>query len=399
MQRERRLSEEKIDLIVGIVTVMIALALFVWLAIGIGRSAGNNNFTGEISAMGETRRGSEQVFTYNPDKEIADGENVCWTVNGETVYEGTYAAGEPITLNYTPTETGTLQIVAKIGKYSQATNIEVLAPRLTIAAPNVTVVYGQALPDMNCNVSGFVAGEDVSDFCYDGHCAPKADKLDVGIYELTFDAECCYRDYETEYVAGTLTVLPKQLEVTNSFRKMYDTTNTIENPVLALDGIVEGDEVSARCDTLYFDNKNAGNDKVIMLANVCLEGEDAHNYVLPDFVYGQITPRALKLTGLTVKSKAYDGTTKAEIDKMGTLNGVLDGDSVAIGNIGVSFENAEVGSQRIVTRGITLIGADKDNYTVVSIDTPNAEISSKATFWDRFLDREPIAQGTSQSDK
>ena len=394
MQKESKYSEEKIDLIVGIVTVLIALALFVWLAVSIGRSTSNNNYTGEISANGETRRGSEQIFTYQLDTtKVADGETVYWTVNGETVYKGTYAAGEPITLNYTPTETGTMQIVAKIGKYRQTTNVEVLAPRLTVTAPNVTVVYGETLPDMNYNVSGFVAGEDVSDFCYDGHCTPKTDKLDVGIYELTFDNECCYRDYETEYVTGTLTVLPKQLVVTNSFRKTYDTTNTIDNPSLTLDGIVEGDEVCAKCDTLYFDNKNVGNDKVIMLANVCLEGEDAHNYVLPDFVYGQITPRPLKLTGLTVKNKAYDGTTKAEIDKMGTLNGVLAGDSVAIGNIRVAFENADVGNQKVAMRSISLIGADKDNYTVVSIDTPNADISSKASFWDKLLDKQPLAQG------
>ena len=395
MEKRRNYSEERLDLIVGIITVIIALALFVWLALSIGHSTRMSamNTVGEISTLGETRRGSEQVFTYEPNKDIIDGAVVYWTINGERVYEGSYTAGDDISIAYTPTETGTLNIVANVGKYHQTTTVDVLAPRLTLTAPSITVVYGEQLPDLNYNVDGFVAGEDVSDFCYNGKCVADTDKLNVGVYELKFDTDLCYHDYETQYVYGTLTVLPKQLEVTNRFVKMYDTTNTIENPEFQLNGVVEGDEVCAHCDTLYFDNKNVGSNKSIMLANVCLEGEDAHNYVLPDYVYGNITPRPVKLTGLTVKDKAYDGTTKAEIDKMGTLSGIIEGDSVAIGKINVAFEDANVGEQRVATNSIVLIGADKDNYTVVEIERPRANICDKTSFWDKLLDREPLAMG------
>ena len=397
MQQQSNYKEERTDLIIGIITVLVVLSLFVWLVASIGRNISRNNAmntSGEISVVGETRRGTEQVFTYNPGhKDIIDGAVVYWTVNGERVYEGAYKAGEPVTLNYTPTETGKLEIIAKVGNYKQVSTVDVLAPRLTITAENVTVVYGEQLPYLNYNITGFVAGEDISDFSYEGNCVADCDKLNVGVYELKFDSECRYRDYEMEYVYGKLTVLPKQLEVTNSFEKMYDATNTIENPSIDLEGIVDGDEVCAKCDTLYFDNKNVGNDKTIMLANVCLEGADAHNYVLPDFVCGNITPRPVKLVGLTVKDKIYDGTTKAEIDKMGTLDGIIDGDSVAIGNIKVAFEDANVGKQNITTKGITLIGADKDNYTVVEIENSIAGIKDKATLWDKMLGKEPVAQG------
>ena len=388
-------KEERTDLIIGIITALVVLALFVWLAASIGMNANKMNAmntVGEISATGDARRGSEQVFTYDPQTDIVDGTVVYWTVNGSIVSESTYVSGEPVTLNYTPAETGKLEIVANVGKYHQATTVEVLAPRLTITAPNITVVYGEALPDINYTVEGFVDGEE-GDFCYDGKCVHECDKLNVGVYELKFDKECCYRDYETEYVYGTLTVLPKQLNVKNNFTKMYDATNTIDHPRFVLEGIVEGDKVCAECDTLYFDNKNVGNNKTIMLANVCLEGEDACNYALPDFMCGSITPRPLKITGLTVKDKIYDGTTKAEIDKAGTLSGVVEGDSVAIGNLSVSFEDANVGEQKVTTNSITLIGADKDNYRVVVSDDLTAQINDKASFWDKLLDREPIVQG------
>ena len=395
MQKENNYKEERTDLIVGIITIMITLALFVWLVASIGRSTRQNianNTVGEISAVGETRRGSEQTFTYTPDKtDIMDGAYVRWTVNGEPVYEGAYLIGEPLTLNYTPTQTGALEIAVNVGNYHQTATVEVLAPRLTITAPNVTAVYGDQLPELNYVVSGFVEGEDVSDFCYDAHCITDCDKLNVGVYELKFDKDLCYRDYETEYVYGKLTILPKQLSVTNNFIKIYDSTNTITNPKLRLDGIVEGDEVCAKCDTLYFDNKNVGNDKTIMLANVCLEGKDAANYVLPDFVSGKITPRQLKLVGMTVKDKIYDGTTKATIDKMGTLSGVIEGDSVAIGKLSVSFDDASVGEQKVTAKSITLVGADKDNYVIVEVEKSSAEISTNASFWDKLLDKEPIA--------
>ena len=388
--------EERMDLIIGIVTVLIVLSLFVWLAVGIGRHAAKTNAmntVGQITAAGVTRRGSEQVFTYDPEQtDIIDGAIVYWTVNGERVYEGAYKAGEAVTLSYTPSETGTLEIVANVGKYKQIATVDVCAPRLTITAPSVTIVYGEALPELNYTVEGFVAGEDVSDFCYDGNCVADCDKLNVGVYDVKFDADCCYRDYEAEYVYGKVTVLPKQLGIRNTFSKRYDATNTIENPTFKLEGIVEGDEVYANCETLYFDNKNVGVNKTVMLANVCLEGEDANNYVLPDFVYGSITPRQLKLTGLTVKNKIYDGTTKATIEKIGTLNGVVDGDSVAIGNINVVFEDANIGKQKVATYGVTLIGADKDNYTIVEVEQPSASIKDGATLWRKFLEREPIAQ-------
>ena len=396
MQKESNYKEERLDYIIGIITVLVVMALFVWLCASIGRASQRRmamNTTGEITTLGETRRGNEQLFTYEPNKTVIDGSVVYWTVNGERVYEGTYTDGEPITLAYTPSETGELHIVANVGKYHQSTTVNVAAPLLTITAPDVTVVYGDALPELHYKVTGFVAGEDVSDFCYEGKCVANTDKLNVGVYEVTLDSECSYRDYETEYVYGKLTVLPRQLEVTNNFTKMYDATNTITNPNFKLNGVIEGDDVCAKCDTLYFDNKNAGNNKTVMLANVCLEGEDATNYVLPDQVYGTITPRPLKLTGLTVKNKIYDGTTKAEIDKMGSLNGIVDGDSVAIGNLGVSFEDANIGKQKVATNGITLIGADKDNYRVVEIEKPTAEISDKTSFWDKLMGKEPIAQG------
>lgn len=175
------------------------------------------------------------------------------------------------------------------------------------------------------------------------------------------------------------------------FEKTYDQTNVIETPNISLKGIIEGDDVKAVCDKLYFDNKNAGTDKKVMLANVILDGADSSNYVLCGEAKGVIKPKLVDIDGLTIKDKVYDGTTKATIDKMGTLNGVINGDSVAIGNVNLSFSDAYIGEKEIVINNVSLVGADKDNYVVNDVKIENANITS--TVWDKLFKNDPVVAG------
>ena len=386
---KRQYSEERTDLIVGIITIAIFLSLFLWMLISIGTNS--RNVTGSIAFEQQLRRGSEQTLTYTIDKaDVKDGATVEWSINGRKVGESTYVKGEAATFNYTPNEAGTIAVKARVGRYSQMATIEVLPPRLTVTAPNLTMTYGEQVPDVShCVVEGFVEGEEVDIDCTD-MCKIYADKLNVGVYTVDFCRNCTYLDYETEYVTGTLTVLPRTLNVVDTFEKVYDGSNTIEQPQISLVGVCDGDEVCAQCDTLYFDSKNVG-ERQIMLANVELVGEDACNYVLHSYAQGKILPKRLDIVGLRVKDKIYDGTTKATIDTMGTLNGLCTGDSVAIGNINVSFEDAAVGEQPFVVGGVTLVGADKDNYQIGKIETGSAHINT--TLMQRLTQRDPVAQG------
>ena len=388
MEKKRKYSEERVDLIVGIVTVAIFMSLFLWMLISIGNNT--RNTVGTVAVEQELRRGIEQQLVYTIDKnDVKDGATVEWSVNGRKIGESTYTKGEPVTFNYTPDSVGTVAVKARVGKYSKMEMLNVLPPRLTVTAPNVTMTYGQDLPQINCVIEGFVEGEECDLDCTD-MCRIDAEKLNAGVYTVDFCRECSYMDYEIEYVTGTLTVLPRTLNVVEHFEKIYDGLNTIGDPKINLVGVCEGDEVCAECDTLYFDSKNAG-ERQIMLANVELVGADAGNYVLCSYTHGRILPKCVDIVGLTVKDKIYDGTTKATIDTMGSINGVFDGDSVVIGNINVSFEDAGVGQRNFIVGGITLVGADKDNYVVGSIETGSANINS--TLMQRLTHRDPVAQG------
>ena len=86
------------------------------------------------------------------------------------------------------------------------------------------------------------------------------------------------------------------------------------------------------------------------------------------------------VSGITVKSKIYDGSVTAELDTTNmTLNGVLDAhkDTVTVTANGV-FANANVGTNKTVTITLALGGANKDEYYLSSKTiTTKAAISAK----------------------
>ncbi len=391
MQTKSAKNEERTDFIIGITVVAIVLALLVWFAVHVSIVSRRNAaaFAGEISVSGECVRGSEQTFTFVPDGEVADGATIEWTVDGKTALKGVYSKQQPVTFCYTADTSGEHVVAATVGKYAQKRTVNVAAPRLTIAAPNVTIVYGEQIAPLLADVEGFVGAEANGFFCE--NCVVEQEgKLNVGVYRI-LAPQCQYLDYETERVDGILTVLPRTLSV-EKIVKVYDGTSYAENPQLQISGAKEGDEVYTECDRAYFDNKNAGMDKTVTLSSVTLAGKDACNYILPDFAEGSIAPKAVFLRGLSVQNKVFDGTTKATVDKTGHLDGVCEGDIVTIGKLEAKFDGAEVGAHDIVTE-ISLVGADKDNYVLAGVHDCQAQIEAKGNLWDKIFNREPVAQG------
>ena len=390
-------SEERIETIVAVVTVVLTLALFGWLFFRMSTRAPQLS---AIAQATEVRRGYEEEYTCEvlSDK-IADGAAVTWTVNGETVFEDVYKKGSPVKLTYAMKQTGNNDVILQVGSSRQYASVNVLPPKLTIEASDVTVTYGDKLPALNYSCCGFVDDDTADMLCCD-ECYSVCDlddaeinseHLNVGVYKISMKIATEFKDYDIEYASGTLTVLPKQLNVTNHFVKTYDKTNVIECPEIKLDGIEDGDEVKAGCDKLYFDNKNAGFNKSVMLANVELTGKDCANYVLAGEAHGRIVPKTIEINGLTIKDKEYDGTTRATIEKMGSIDGVLDGDSVAIGKIDLSFADANYGTKEIIINDVTLIGADKDNYSVENVNVENANINT--TLWNKLFVNDPVVAG------
>jgi hypothetical protein len=220
-----------------------------------------------------------------------------------------------------------------------------------------------------------------------GVCTITADKIRiVGAGTCTVTAsQAGDDDYSAaDAVTQSFSVAPRRL--TGSFAaedKVYDATTAARvkaNPAPALDGVVEGDDVSLDGDAAVagFADKHVGEDKTVSATGFVLAGADAGNYTLAmQTATADITPKGL--TGsFGAENKIYDGTAAAAIKPVPApaLDGVVDGDDVFLDGTGASasFADKHAGEDKPVTAtGFALAGADAGNYTL-AMNTSAADI-------------------------
>ena len=148
---------------------------------------------------------------------------------------------------------------------------------------------------------------------------------------------------------------------------MYDGTESVKAEGLSVLGALEKDHVGVNSILKYCD-KNAGNNKKVIIVDCVLTGVDSKNYFV-DFseteFFGSISPLTLTLLDVLPNDKVYDGTTSVTFLNGGKLNGVLPCDKVSIGFLNACFSDAKKGNDKIVfIKGVTLVGADSANYVV-----------------------------------
>ena len=113
----------------------------------------------------------------------------------------------------------------------------------------------------------------------------------------------------------TFTVTPRQLTpaITGDATKTYDgTTDAPDGLPITLDGVVDGDDVTATATGYAYDNANAGENKTITASGIALGGADAGNYELSSTTAtttGTITKATVSITwGNTTQTATYSGT-------------------------------------------------------------------------------------------
>jgi hypothetical protein len=150
--------------------------------------------------------------------------------------------------------------------------------------------------------------------------------------------------------------------------KVYDRTTTATlSGTGSLVGVVSPDVVTLSTGSVgaTFADMNVGTAKAVTVTGYTLGGANAGNYTLvqPASLTASITAKPLTVTGTTT-GKQYDGDNSAPLSGA-TLQGVILGDTVTLANntSGV-FASSGVGTSIAVTTSFTLLGVDKDNYTV-----------------------------------
>ncbi len=178
--------------------------------------------------------------------------------------------------------------------------------------------------------------------------------------------------------------------------RAYD-GNVLAPVTLADIGLVAGDAVSLTQNALFTGAgaKNVGSNKTVSITGIALSGDDAGNYrLLTDTATAtaSITPRAVNVTGLgniQAVNRVYDGTRDVEIrvtgaTGSGSTTDFITGDDVALvvpsGGLGGGLmvdKNAGQGKS-VAVSGLTLSGADKDNYAITGTAGVTVDIAPRA---------------------
>ena len=120
-----------------------------------------------------------------------------------------------------------------------------------------------------------------------------------------------------------------------------------------------------------FSDKNAGNAKRVTVSGYTLSGTDAGNYNLVslDSLSADITRASINVSGIVASDKVLDGTTAATADTRGVVfAGLFGTDRLTVASLG-AFDDAGVGTGKVVRLTNTYGGPDIGNYDIATDQT------------------------------
>jgi hypothetical protein len=192
---------------------------------------------------------------------------------------------------------------------------------LTVTADSLSNAYGEEVPALTFQYTGFVNDEDSSVISGAPELTTSATAASVvadSPYNIVVTLGTLAADnYSFALVDGQLSVTP--IVITPSVTvsgKVYDgTTDALITALNLAAGVISGEDVQLSGGTATFADKQAGPDKPVNVSGLTLTGAQAANYALASTTAtttANITPRTLVVSATGV-DKVYDGTTDATV--------------------------------------------------------------------------------------
>ena len=125
--------------------------------------------------------------------------------------------------------------------------------------------------------------------------------------------------------------------------------------------------------TVEFADKNAGQNKTLLVAGGLITGADAGNYQVVVDATANITKRDLTI-GATAQNKVYDGTRNATIQ---VTDNRITNDALTISATG-TFADKNVGTGKAVSVNMAVSGADAINYNYTPVTSSSANITVRS---------------------
>jgi outer membrane protein OmpA-like peptidoglycan-associated protein len=200
--------------------------------------------------------------------------------------------------------------------------------------------------------------------------------------------------YTLTQPTATANITAKALTVTGitANNKVYDGTTAATSLLIkgsaALSGVIGADAVTLSTASAagVFANKSKGTGKIITISGLSISGDDAANYTLTQpTTTADITGKVLTVSGITANNRTYDATTNGTSQLVlgsAALVGKEASDTVVLSTSGATAtfanKNAEVGKVLTIA-GLTISGADADNYTLTQPTTTATILAKELT--------------------
>ena len=196
--------------------------------------------------------------------------------------------------------------------------------------------------------------------------------------------------YAVTYIDGGLVITPRQLSLSgvSAGSKVYDGTTSAVFAGGSISGVLAADQgnviFNAASMIGAYASKNVGNNLAVS-ASGGLSGSASANYALGPLtgVTGNITPKALTLSGLAATTRQYDGGTAAALTG-GTLTGLIGGETLSLGTSAGAYADKNAGAGKAVT---VTVGALADgtglasNYALDAPTSVTGTIATKTLTW------------------
>jgi hypothetical protein len=194
----------------------------------------------------------------------------------------------------------------------------------------------------------------------------------TGTFKITATKATDENYNQTTAQSGNIAVNPKPVTITglSASDKVYD--SSVSAKIIGTPSIPEnldGENLTVVQGDANFENKNAGDGKIVAFSGFSLGGTAVENYTLsaqPASVTANITPKPVTILGVAAENKVYDGRTSAQISGTASIDENLDGENLTIVQGSANFENRNVGNSKTVTfSGFTLAGIEANNYNLI----------------------------------
>ena len=266
-------------------------------------------FLGEINAKNITVVAHDATKIYgDSDPELvytATGLVGADTLAGSLVRE----AGENVG-TYEITQ-GTLANANYIIDFTKG-SFTITPKTITVVAHDATKIYGDSDPELVYTATGLVGADTLA-----GSLVREAGE-NVGTYEIT-QGTLANANYIIDFTKGSFSITPRDIMVSidgSLFNKVFDGTVATEvaDQNYSTNKLVD-DEVFVS-GYYFYDNAEAGTNKIVTLSDITLSGADAANYKLVNSVVSDngavITPKTVEVVFVTEAPYIYDGTDQSD---------------------------------------------------------------------------------------